>query len=173
MHASMSFACLLKPVAAAMALAVAAPALPQGGGAQAGAGKPVAILEQLEGNVLVSHQSGLASANPSARLAGGTRVITTANSRATGRFDDGGVVTLRENQRLEIDAGAPCRERIARVHSIFAEPAGIAIAAGSAGAAGGAAAAMLGSGAVGVGLAGLGGLAALATARHETTVSPN
>src|SRR5262245_32255116 len=60
----------------------------------------IARLTELKGNVLVSRDSGLASANDRARIGPGTRIITTANSRVVIEFDNGCKVTLEENQRF-------------------------------------------------------------------------
>jgi len=68
----------------------------------------VARLVEVDGNVLVSRESGLASGNESLRLATGTRVITTANSKVVVEYDDGCRVTLKENQRFEVERGKPC-----------------------------------------------------------------
>lgn len=139
-------------------------------------GKEVALLKSVEGNVLVSQASGLSSGDEAARLPEGSRVITTANSKAVVRYDDGCEVELKPNQRLEIDIDKPCKERIVQAHSILLEPGGMALAAGSAGATGGAAAAILGGSvatSAGLGVAGLTGMAALANARQENAASPN
>lgn len=149
--------------------------------AQTPAGERVATLRVIEGNVLLSDATGLSSGEDAAPLLKGSRVITTANSQATVVYRDGCEVTLKANQRLEIDVDRPCKERIAQAQSIFLEPAGMALAAGGAAAGGGAAAAVLGgalAGTTGIvagvaGVAGLGGLAALASGRGDSTVSPN
>lgn len=68
----------------------------------------IARLVQLNGNVLVSRESGLTSGNDSQRIAPGTRVITTANSEVVVEYDDGCRVRLKENQRFEVERGKPC-----------------------------------------------------------------
>lgn len=136
-------------------------------------GTPVARLRGIEGNVLVSGETGLSSAEGAVRLLEGSRVITTAESRAVVVYDDGCEVTLEANQRHEVERDLPCGERILLAHSIFLEPGGIALAAGAAGA-GGAAAAILGGTLPAAGLAaGTVGLAALVAERDHTPVSPN
>lgn len=138
-------------------------------------GGTVARLRQVVGNVLVSQESGLASAEESLRLDDRSRVITTANAKAIVTYDDGCEVTLEPNQRLEIRTDKACAERIARAETIFKEPAGMALAAAGTGVVGSAtAAALAGVAGTGVlGTAGIGGLAALLIARHDSAVSPN
>ena len=76
-------------------------------------GREVARLRNVEGNVLVSQETGLASGNEAARVHEGARVITTAKARVTIVFDDGCEVTLEENQRIEIDSRRACAMRLA------------------------------------------------------------
>lgn len=136
----------------------------------------VAQLRLVEGNVLVSGEAGLASAEEATRLVEGSRVITTAESTVIVVYDDGCEVKLKPNQRLEVDDDQPCRQRLAQAHSIFLEPGGIGLAAGSAGAAGSAAAAVLAGTVPAAGLAagtGLAGVAALVSARQNDNTSPN
>jgi hypothetical protein len=83
----------------------------------------------VNGNVLVSRESGLASAGESLRLAKGTRVITTAHSEVVIAYDNGCEVKLRENQRFEVASGKPCAALIAQAESILMEPAGAATVA--------------------------------------------
>jgi hypothetical protein len=68
----------------------------------------IARLVDMNGNVLVSRESGLASGNEALRLLPGTRVITTANSEVVVEYDDGCRVKLKENQRFEVERGKPC-----------------------------------------------------------------
>lgn len=134
----------------------------------------VAKLRQVEGNVLVSQESGLASADESLRLDDRSRVITTANAKAIVVYDDGCEVALEPNQRLEIRTDKPCKERLAQAETIFKEPAGIAIATAGGGIVGGAtAAALAGVGGGVLGVAGVTGIAALLSSRQDTAVSPN
>lgn len=140
-------------------------------------GTPVARLRAVVGNVLVSDEDGLSSAEESVALTEGSRVITTAESKAVVVYRDGCEVVLEANQRLEIDSDLPCVGRIELAQSIFLEPGTVALAAGAAGAAGGATAAVLGGAVPAAGLAagtaGLAGLATLVAAREENPVSPN
>lgn len=145
-------------------------------------GTPVARLRAVEGNVLLSQESGLSSVEGPVPLVEGTRVITTAESRAVVVFNDGCEVMLESNQRLEIESDLPCKERILLAQSIFLEPGGLALGAAAGGVAGGAAAsgataAVLGGSLPGVGLAagatGLAGLAALVETRESSPASPN
>ncbi len=138
-------------------------------------GETVAKLRQVEGNVLVSQESGLASAAESLRLDDRSRVITTANAKATVVYDDGCEITLEPNQRLEIRTDKECAERVVQANTIFKDPGGLAFAAGGTGLVGGATAAALagvGGGAI-LGTAGISGLAALLISRQDTAVSPN
>lgn len=135
-------------------------------------GTPVARLRAVVGNVLVSGESGLSSAEGSVALVEGSRVITTAEAKAVVVYRDGCEVALEANQRLEIDADLPCRERILLAQSIFVEPGGMAALAGAGGTA-----ALLGgtlpAAGLAVGTAGLAGLATLVANREEKPVSPN
>ena len=138
-------------------------------------GTPVARLRGVVGNVLVSGESGLSSADGSAALLEGSRVITTAEAKAVVVYKDGCEVALEANQRLEIENDLPCKERILLAQSIFLEPG--ALAAGAAGATGGVAAAVLGGtlpvAGIAAGTAGVAGLATLVANRDENPVSPN
>lgn len=138
-------------------------------------GTPVARLRGVVGNVLVSGESGLSSAEGSAALLEGSRVITTAEAKAVVVYKDGCEVPLEANQRLEIENDLPCKERILLAQSIFLEPG--ALAAGAAGATGGVAAAVLGGtlpvAGIAAGTAGVAGLATLVANRDENPVSPN
>lgn len=138
-------------------------------------GTPVARLRGVVGNVLVSGESGLSSAEGSVALLEGSRVITTAEAKAVVVYKDGCEVSLGPNERLEIDNDPPCSERILLAQSIFLQPGGLA--AGAIGATGGAAAAVLGgtlpAAGLAAGTAGLAGLATLAANRDQNPVSPN
>lgn len=68
----------------------------------------VARLVGMQGNVLVSRDASLASAGETARLAPGSRVLTTPNSSVVVEYDDGCRVKLGHSQRLEVAAQAPC-----------------------------------------------------------------
>jgi hypothetical protein len=76
--------------------------------AQQGRDGTVARLVDMQGNVLVSRESGLASGNEQLRLLPGTRVITTARSEVVVEYDDGCRVRVKENQRFEVEHGKPC-----------------------------------------------------------------
>jgi len=91
----------------------------------------VAALKSVVGNVLVSKETGLASGADDARLARGTRVITTTNSEAIVKYDDGCEVHLKPNQRYVVDTDKPCEALIAQVESILAEPMAAAPAGGA------------------------------------------
>lgn len=168
---------VVSAVASAVALACAVTTSPfaQKAGEEARApAKAVAHLRHVEGNVLVSQETGLASAEKGLRLEDRSRVITTANAKAIVAYDDGCEVTLEPNQRLEIRTETECAERLAQADTIFKEPAGIAFASAGTGLAGGAtAAALAGVGGGALGTAGISGLAALLISRQDTAVSPN
>lgn len=68
----------------------------------------VARLVKLEGNVLVSRDDGLASGSEEQRLLPGTRIITTANSNVVVEYDDGCRVSMKENQRFEVEKDRDC-----------------------------------------------------------------
>jgi hypothetical protein len=68
----------------------------------------VAKLKSVTGNVLVSQEAGMASGNADQPLVNGTRIITTANSEAIVRYENGCEVRVKENERLEIDDKKPC-----------------------------------------------------------------
>ena len=84
----------------------------------------IARLVDMQGNVLVSRESGLASGNDQLRLMPGTRVITTAHSQVVVEYDDGCRVTLKENQRFEVERGKPCA--LLLVQDILVTPAPLA-----------------------------------------------
>ena len=81
----------------------------------------IARLVEMNGNVLVSREAGLASGNESLRLAAGTRVITTAQSGVVVEYDNGCRVRLKENQRFEVEKDKPCAALLAQ--DIIAEQA--------------------------------------------------
>ena len=161
--------------AVALACAVITSPLAQKAGEDAPVpARTVADLRLVEGNVLVSQETGLASAEKGLRLEDRSRVITTANAKAIVTYDDGCEVTLEPNQRLEIRDDKACAERVAQADTIFKEPAGIAFAASGTGLVGGAtAAALAGVGGGVLGTAGITGIAALMNSRQDTAVSPS
>ena len=80
-------------------------------GAQpAHAGKSVARLTAVSGNVLVSDDSTIASAGEALRLAPGMRVLATINSAATVEYDDGCRVRVSAGERFEVQAATPCSQ---------------------------------------------------------------
>lgn len=153
----------MKTTLIALAVLLALPAFAQ----KAEPGKPVARLKSVDGNVLVSEEAGLASARTDARLAEGSRVITTANAEAVVVYDDGCEIRLKPNQRLEIDTSRPCKARVVQAQTILAEPGGAATLSGAV------LAGSVGIGSIAGGLAGLAGMAALANTRQDKSVSPN
>lgn len=93
--------------------------------AQTGDGS-IARLVEVNGNVLVSRESGLASGNEALRLLPGTRIITTANSDVIVEYDDGCRVKLKENQRFEVERGKPCAVLMAMPQTILVAPTAVA-----------------------------------------------
>ena len=162
-------------------------------------GKAVAQLSNVNGNVLVSGNQGLASGSEALRLPEGVRIITTTSGQVSIRFDDGCVVPVKPGQRFEVRTSMPCGARQTSVKSMLAQAgtvstntaisgavpaAGTATtgaAAGSAAAAGTAAVqpsigliAGMGPGAVAAGgVASAAGLKSLYDARQEQSVSGN
>ena len=117
----------------------------------------IARLTDVNGNVLVSRESGLASGNEALRLLPGMRVITTANSEVVVEYDDGCRVQLKENQRFEVERGKPCAVLMAGPTTIIASPAAVA-----------------GLGPLLIpGLLGAGAVGSLVDSRGGQTVSPN
>jgi hypothetical protein len=92
-------ACL--PVAAAVLLAA------QGLSARETA---VARLVDVSGNVLVSNEVSTASTGENLRLAPGTRVLVTLNSKATIVYDDGCRVRLAAGERFDVREERPCAQ---------------------------------------------------------------
>jgi hypothetical protein len=136
--------------------------------------EPVAHLKDVNGNVLVSRETGLASGVESAALTKGSRVITTANSQVTVVYDNGCEVKLKPNQRFEVVTDKPCSELVARAESILTEPAGAMAAAGGAGAIAAGSGFAVSSVVVPLAAAGgLAGLAALQSQRESQAVSPH
>jgi hypothetical protein len=87
----------------------------------------IARLTDVNGNVLVSREAGLASGNEALRLLPGTRVITTSNSEVVIEYDNGCRVRLKENQRFEVESGKPCALLIASPQAIIVAPAGVVV----------------------------------------------
>src|SRR2546428_775855 len=65
----------------------------------------IARLVQVEGNVLVSEGDALVAAAEGQRLISGTRILTTARSRAIVVYDTGCEIRLRENERFMVRQG--------------------------------------------------------------------
>ncbi len=126
----------------------------------------VAQLRDVQGNVLVSRESGLGAGREGLRLLVGVRVITTNKSEATIVYDSGCQVRLKENERFEVEADKPCEVLAAMPQSILSTPAG-ATAAASAGAAAGFAVTLPALGGAAAALATLRGL------RESQPVSPS
>ena len=116
----------------------------------------IARLRSVNGNVLVSNDAGLATGDEALRLVPGTRVITTANSQVVVEYDDGCRVTLKENERFEVEKGKPCALLLAQPYGIVVAAAGATIIPG-----------------IIVGAFGAAALGVLIDARTQTTASPN
>ena len=110
---------ILTAIAAAALLA-----LPASPWAQQAQQQPrgVARLKSVNGNVLVSRETGMAAGAQAERLLDGARVITTANSEAVIEFDNGCEVRLKENERFDVDSGRPCA-------LLVGQPLGVPVAA--------------------------------------------
>lgn len=133
------------------------------------AGRPtVAELRDLQGNVLVSDAAGMASAGAGQRIKNKVRVTTTAKAGVTIAFDCGCSVSLKENQRLDVDLPATCPAVLAAVATAAPDVALGAVPAGTAGASGAALGGL--GGQIAIGAAGVGGYLIY---RHNRNVSPN
>jgi hypothetical protein len=77
----------------------------------AGDEQTVATLAQIQGNVLVSNGSAMASAAQPRRLSAGMRVLPSWRSSAVVVFDDGCLVVVGAGQRYEVESEPPCRAR--------------------------------------------------------------
>ena len=75
---------------------------------QAAPQRAVAQLKQLNGNVLVSRDTGMTAGAELLKVTNGTRIITTANSEVVVVFDNGCEVRMKENQRLDVESDKPC-----------------------------------------------------------------
>jgi hypothetical protein len=89
----------------------------------------VARLKDVQGNVLVSRESGLGAGTEGMRLVKGVRVITTSKSGVIVAYDNGCDVKLKENERFEVETGKPCAALVSAPQSILATPAGATVAA--------------------------------------------
>ncbi|HEX6245509.1 MAG TPA: hypothetical protein VFZ61_31515 [Polyangiales bacterium] len=96
----------------------------QAAGQQPAPQRAVAQLKQLNGNVLVSRDTGMTAGAELLKVTNGTRIITTANSEVVVVFDNGCEVRMKENQRLDVDSDKPCAGLV---------PANLAVAAPAAG----------------------------------------
>jgi hypothetical protein len=83
-------------------------------------GNGIARLKGVKGNVLLSHDAGLAAGGEATRLPEHTRVITTAGAEVVVVYDNGCEVRLKENQRFEVETDKPCAALLAQ--SILGQP---------------------------------------------------
>jgi hypothetical protein len=93
---------------------------------------PVARLMRVEGNVLVSSDSGLVAGEQGQALQEGARVWTTTGANVVIHYCDGCDVPVKANQQIEISLDEACVERSALVESILLDPVvveGMAVAA--------------------------------------------
>ncbi len=116
----------------------------------------VARLVEMQGNVLVSRDDGLASGAEDQRLLPGTRIITTANSSTVVEYDDGCRVKMKENERFEVEKDRDCK--LLAALPIIGAPAAVGPALAS----------LLVPGSVGAGAVG-----AIIDSRNNQTVSPS
>lgn len=119
----------------------------------------IAELRDLQGNVLVSDKEGVTSALIGQRVANKSRVTTTAKAGVVVSFDCGCDVTLKENQRFDVELPRGCAALLASV-----QPVPVTAALGAAPVTGSTA------GLLTVGAVGVGGLILL---RQSRNVSPN
>lgn len=146
---------------------------PGGGASTVPLGTPVARLQKIEGDVLVSAESGLVAASPAGVLKQGQRVITMVKSTVVVKFSDGCEIALKPNYRFEVDMSPPCEERIELAESTLIDLAELeaALEGSTASIPALALSGAFPAGAVaGTGLAGAG---ALAAASAQDTASPN
>jgi hypothetical protein len=73
------------------------------------ADETVALLGQVEGNVLLSTGSEMASAAGPIRLVSGIRVLPSWRSSAVVLFDDGCRVEVGAGERFVVERHSPCR----------------------------------------------------------------
>jgi hypothetical protein len=125
----------------------------------------IAELRDLQGNVLVSDKDGVSSAVSGQRVANKSRVTTTSSAGVVVAFDCGCNVTLKENQRVDIELPRGCAALVAAIQAVP-----VTVALGSAAAVAPAAAAGSTTGLLAVGAVGVGGYALL---RRNRNVSPN
>lgn len=137
-------------------------------------GTPVARLQKIDGDVLVSAESGLVAADPAAVLRQGQRVITMVKSTVIVKFSDGCEIALKPSHRFEVDMSPPCDERILLAESTLIDGADLAVAleGSTASIPAMALSGVFPSGVV-AGTSGLAGLGALAAASAQDTASPN
>lgn len=89
----------------------------------------VAELRELQGNVLISDPSGMATGVETQRLKNQVRVTTTSRSTVLIAFDCGCDVRLKENERLDVDAPRACAALLAAVQPVVTgTPLGAAVA---------------------------------------------
>lgn len=138
-------------------------------------GRIVAQLAKVDGNVLVSTQSGLVAGVPGMPLRQGMRVMTTTNSTGVIAFADGCEVTLAPVQRTGINSELTCAERMAAAQGLVLDQAALLAALGGStesialAAAGG----LGGAGGTAAAVGGLSGVTAIVAAQGDGTVSPN
>ncbi len=87
------------------------------------AAKVVAHLTKVEGDILASTQTGLVAVGEGAALRNRTRVMTMAKATARIEYEDGCVVELKPNMRVEVKEGETCDERIAMAQQVVLDPA--------------------------------------------------
>ena len=127
---------------------------------ESGAQTTVAELRDVQGNVLVSDPTGMASASNGQRVKNKVRVTTTMKAGVLVAFDCGCNVLLKDNQRLDIDLPSSCPALLAAVANAAQDVALGALPAQAAGTA-----APLIAGAVGTG--------AYLLYRNNRNVGPN
>ena len=124
--------------------------------------QPTAQLKNVDGNVLVSTAQGAVAGTNGLALPDKTLVTTTSNGSADIVTPAGCTISLKPNQRVEVDVTKTCEALAALV---TAAPGAVALGAG------GAAAGLSGT-TIAVALAGVAG-AAILIARNNRNSSPN
>jgi hypothetical protein len=116
---------LQKLLTCALAMTFATCVVAQNAAPTADAAGTVAALSGVQGNVLVSDATGMASGVDKQRIKNNVRVTTTSRAAVIITFDNGCVVALKENERIDIDGSKTCPALLAAVQVVpIAAPLG-------------------------------------------------
>jgi hypothetical protein len=174
----------VKVMASALAIGfslamVSGPFAQQGDAVAAAAGaetaKVVAHLKKVEGDILASTKTGLVAVGEGAALRNGIRVMTMAKATANIEYEDGCVVELKPNMRVEVKEDGTCDERIAMAQQVVLDPATELALEGALETPTASIPALVLAGGLGSGTAAVGtvGVAAIIATRPDDSVSPN